>query len=89
MHKFKNGTPNSFDTRAAIDALEYLMASKYISKKRLYFENFVRGIFFSLGTIVGLAIVSTLVLGILSQFDDAKPIDNLKKSIESNLESAQ
>ena len=81
----KHGTPNSLDTKAAVEALEYLLAAGYVSKKRLYFANFMRGIFFSMGTIVGVAIISTLVLGILSQFD-YKPINTVKSNIEHALQ---
>ena len=87
MNKIKNGTPNSLDTKAAIDALEYLMAAKYISRKKLYFANFMRGLFFSLGAIVGTALVTTLVLGFLSQFTSYEPAKNLEQSIQKNLNS--
>lgn len=89
QNKPKHGTPNHLDTKAAVEALEYLFAAGYVSKKRLYFANFMRGMFFALGSIVGIAIVSTLVLGILSQFEQSQPIDNLKKAIERNLETQQ
>ncbi len=83
--KIRHGTPNSLDTRAAVEALEYLLAAGYVSKKRLYFANFMRGIFFSLGTIVGIALVATVVIGVLDQFD-VKPVNNLKINIQKALE---
>lgn len=81
-----NGTPNNLDTKAAVEALEYLLAAGYVSKKHLYFANFMRGIFFSMGTIVGIAIVSTIVISILAQFDEVPLIDNARQSIEKSLQ---
>lgn len=80
--KIRHGRPNNLDTKAAVEALEYLLAAGYVSKKRLYFANFMRGIFFSLGTIVGVALVSTLIIGVLSQFKSSEPVDNLRQQIE-------
>lgn len=57
------------DAKAAVQALEYLLAAGYVSKKRLYLENFMRGIFFSLGSIIGAAVIVTLLLWILSHFE--------------------
>jgi len=87
--KIRHGTPNNLDTKAAIEALEYLLAAGYVSKKRLYMANFMRGIFFSIGTIVGIALVSTLVIGVLSQFEESKPATQLKQTIEKSLDIKQ
>lgn len=84
--KIKHGTPNNLDTKAAVEALEYLLAAGYVNKKRLYAANFVRGIFFSLGTLVGLALVTTVVVGVLSQFDDFEPANRLRESIQVLIE---
>jgi hypothetical protein len=84
--KVKHGTPNNLDTKAAVEALEYLLAAGYVSKKRLYFANFMRGMFFAMGSVVGIAIVSTLVIGILSQFDDSPTVENLKVNVEKALD---
>lgn len=84
-----NGTPNNLDTKAAVEALEYLLAAGYVSKKHLYFANFMRGIFFSIGTIVGIAIVSTIVISILAQFDEVPFIDKTRQSIEKSIQVQQ
>lgn len=80
-----NGTPNNLDTKAAVEALEYLLAAGYVSKKHLYFANFMRGIFFSMGTIVGIAIVSTIIIGILAQFEEVPFIREARQSIEKSI----
>lgn len=85
-NKPRHGTPNSLDTKAAVEALEYLLAAGYVSKKRLYFANFMRGIFFSMGTIVGIALVSTLIIGVLAQFKSFDPVNRLRESIERSVE---
>lgn len=85
--KIRHGRPNNLDTKAAVEALEYLLAAGYVSKKRLYFANFMRGMFFALGSIVGVALVSTLVIGILSQFNQSKFVDNLQRNVENALDA--
>ena len=75
----------SIDTKAAVQALEYLLAAGYVSRKRLYFENFLRGVFFSVGSIVGAAIVVTLLLWVLSYFDSLPFIQNISRAIENSV----
>lgn len=74
------------DEKAAIQALEYVFAAGYVSKKRLYIANFMRGLFFSLGTIIGAAIVVTLILWLLSFFDNMPFVHDISQSIESTVE---
>lgn len=50
-------------------ALEILFASGYISRKRLYWENFMRGMFFTMGGIIGATFAIGILLWILSLFD--------------------
>lgn len=74
------------DAEAAARALEYLFATGYIDKKRLYLQNFIRGIFFSLGSIVGLAIAVTLILWILSFFDGLPFVNEISRAIENSIQ---
>lgn len=78
----KKRDTNNVDTKAAVQALEYLLAAGYVSKKRLYFENFMRGIFFSVGSVIGAAIVVTLLLWLLSLFNSLPFIGDVVKNIE-------
>lgn len=71
------------DEKAAVQALEYLLAAGYVSKKRLYKENFLRGVFFSLGTMVGAAVAVTLILWILSLFDGMPFVREISEAIEN------
>lgn len=75
------------DEQAAVQALEYLLAAGYVSKKRLYAENFKRGIFFSLGSVVGAAIVVTLLLWVLSLFDGLPFIRDIGSAVENTLQN--
>lgn len=73
------------NTDEAARALEYLFAAGYVDKKKLYFQNFVRGIFFSIGSIVGLAVAVTLILWILSFFDGLPFINDISNAIENSV----
>ncbi|MEQ1665806.1 MAG: DUF5665 domain-containing protein [Bdellovibrionales bacterium] len=68
-------------------ALEILFADDYISRRRLYLENFIRGMFFAVGGIIGATIVLAVLLWFLSLFDQFPLIgpvfDNLKSTIEN------
>jgi hypothetical protein len=74
------------DADQAAKALEALFASEYVSKKHLYKANFIRGLFFSLGTIVGATITITLLLWILSLFKQIPLVgpvfDNFRHSVQ-------
>ena len=73
------------DEKAAVQALEYLLAAGYVNKKRLYFENFMRGIFFSVGSIIGAALVVTILLWILSLFDGFPFIRGISDAVENTV----
>ena len=75
----------SIDTKAAVQALEYLMATGYVNKKRLYMENFFRGIFFSVGSILGATIVITLLLWVLSLFGNVPFIGDIVRNTQSTI----
>lgn len=64
-----NRQKTEVDTKAAVQALEYLLAAGYVNKKRLYYENFLRGIFFSLGSIIGATVLIAFLLWVLSLFN--------------------
>lgn len=73
------------DTKAAAQALKVLLASGYVDKKKLYIENFVRGIFFSLGSVLGATVVVALLLWILSVFNTAPIIGHYIQSIQDSI----
>lgn len=71
------------DAEKAAKALEVLFSTDYVSKRNLYKENFIRGIFFSVGSIIGAAVIVGLIIWVLSFFDSVPIINNVKESIQS------
>lgn len=80
--------PKIKDSKEVLKALEVLFAADYIDKKRLYWHNFMRGMAFSVGGIVGATVVIALLLWILSLFDTVPFIgpfiDNTRETIRQN-----
>lgn len=68
-------------------ALEALFAEGYIDRKKLYTENFIRGIVFSAGTVIGATIVITILLWLLSLFDEIPLIGPLFDSTRESIKS--
>lgn len=69
-------------------ALEILFAVDYIDKKKLYFHNFLRGMVFSAGGVIGATLVIAVLIWILSVFDNIPVIgpvfEDTKNSIQKN-----
>jgi hypothetical protein len=67
-------------------ALEVLFASEYINKHKLYLHNFLRGIFFGAGGVIGATLLIAFLLWILSIFDTVPLIgpfiDNTRSTIQ-------
>lgn len=84
----KNQEIRKEDRNQIAKALEILFATDYIDKKRLYVENFFRGIFFGAGGVIGATILIALLIWTLSLFDTLPVIgpvfENTKQSIEQN-----
>ena len=67
-------------------ALEILFATDYINKKKLYLNNFLRGMAFSAGGVIGATFIIALLVWFLSLFDQAPLVGPL---IENTRESIQ
>ena len=69
-------------------ALEVLFASDYIDTKRLHWENFVRGMFFGAGGVIGATVFIAIIVWFLSIFDSVPLIgplfDNTKETIQQS-----
>jgi hypothetical protein len=67
-------------------ALEVLFASDYIDVRKLHMENFIRGIFFGAGGVIGATVLIALIVWFLSLFDTVPLIgplfDNTKETIQ-------
>lgn len=73
------------DNLIALQALEAILAQQGVSKKHIYFQNFMRGIFFSIGSIAGVVLVGSLLLWVLSLFDTLPFVNQISESIKSSL----
>lgn len=84
----KKKEPIIKDSKEIAKALEVLFAAHYIDKKKLYLENFIRGMAFSVGGIIGATVIIALFLWILSLFDTVPfigpLIDNTRDTIQNS-----
>lgn len=66
--------------------IELLFTTKYFSKRKLYWENFVRGMAFGAGGVIGASLLVAVLLWILSLFDTVPLIgpffDTARESIQ-------
>ncbi len=53
--------------------IEELFNDFYSSRRRIYWMNFIRGVFFGLGSIIGGTIVVAIIVWFLSQFTNIFP----------------
>lgn len=77
------------DTKAAVQALEYLFTAGYVSKRRLYIANFMRGLFFGFGSVLGATVLIALTLWILSFFSDIPFIGDIVVLVRDSINTAQ
>jgi hypothetical protein len=69
-------------------ALEILFATDYIDKKKLYLTNFLRGIAFSAGGIIGVTVIIALIMWILSIFGEIPLIGPLFENTRETIEQS-
>ncbi len=55
---------------ARVAVIEDLFSDFYRNRQRVYWMNFIRGIFFGLGSALGATVVIALLVGILTVFTD-------------------
>lgn len=70
-------------------AMEQVVTSGYSKKSRLIIANFFRGLFFGLGTTIGVSIVLALLVYVLTVFRDLPFIGNIFERVEQRLEEAR
>ncbi len=67
-------------------ALELLFAAGYVDRKRLYIENFFRGLAFGAGSLIGATVVISILVWLLSLIGHVPLIgpvfDETKQTIE-------
>lgn len=88
MSEENNKKPLIKDPKQVAKALEVLFASDYIDTKRLHWENFIRGMFFGAGGVIGATVFIAILLWFLSLFDTVPVIgplfDNTKETIQQS-----
>ena len=86
--KSDNGSP-MHDQRigARRSLLEELFNDIYDDRTRIYRMNFLRGIFFGFGSVLGATVVVALVVWTLSFFVDIPGIGEAAQTAQSSLES--
>ncbi len=67
-------------------ALEVLFAKDYISRRVLYRENFLRGIFFGFGSLIGATIFVTFLIWFLALFDSVPIIGPIFNDAKTSIE---
>jgi branched-subunit amino acid ABC-type transport system permease component len=78
--------PNK-DAAVAAKALETLFATQYVNKKKLYIENFVRGLLFGIGSFLGATIGAALIIWVLSLFSEVPLIGRFVNDIQDTVNS--
>ncbi len=87
MAKKSTKGPSQKDLDQVARALQILFATDFISKKRLYWENFVRGLTFSIGGIIGATIGIATIIWILSFFRTLPLIGPLVKNAQHTIQN--
>lgn len=70
----KEAAKKQRDTDARKEVLEEIFNDIYDNRRRIYWVNFARGLFFGMGSLIGGTIAITLGITLLSQFVDWFPI---------------
>lgn len=70
---------------AAAKALQALFASDYVSKKTLYFQNFIRGLTFGVGSFLGATLGAALIIWVVSLFSEVPLIGRFVNDIKDTV----
>jgi hypothetical protein len=80
-----NKKVSATEAALAAKALEKLLSAQTISKKHIYIQNFLRGLFFSIGGIIGATVGIALILWVLSFFSQVPLIGEFATKVESTI----
>jgi hypothetical protein len=73
------------EAQQAAQALEKLLAAKTISKKHIYFQNFIRGFVFSVGGILGATVGIAILLWFLSLFQEVPLLGDFVQNVQQTI----
>lgn len=68
---------------------EILQKADYINRRTLYFHNFMRGVVFGAGSVIGATVLIALLVWVLSLFDTVPLIGPFLEKIKISIESTQ
>jgi hypothetical protein len=88
QNKNKHKTENSQLNSVRKEMYEEFFYSFYNNRRKVYWMNFVRGIFFGLGTFLSGTIVIALIVWLLSQFVTIPLIGDFVKQILDAIQGA-
>ena len=77
------------ESEQAAKALQALFASEYVNKKKLYTQNFIRGISFGAGSFLGATIGAAVIIFVLSLFSQVPLLGRLTEGIEQTINSSK
>ncbi|MEK9195739.1 MAG: DUF5665 domain-containing protein [Patescibacteria group bacterium] len=89
MEEKNKKTPVIKNPKEVAKALEVLFASDYIDVKRLHWENFVRGMFFGAGGVIGATVFIAIIIWFLSIFDSVPVIGPIFEDAKTTIETKQ
>ncbi|MNQ97882.1 hypothetical protein D3C85_1135490 [compost metagenome] len=69
------------------ELIEELFYDFHKSRKQVYLMNFIRGLFFGLGSVLGGTILVAIAIWIISQFVDWPGVGDYFESLRNTLES--
>lgn len=78
-------SPTNTESAQAAKALQALFASEYVDKKKLYQQNFIRGLTFGMGSILGATVGIALLLWFLSLFQQVPLLGDFVQNVEQTI----
>jgi hypothetical protein len=88
-HRIAQKVKKDNENGAKRDYLEDLFNDMYKNRLRIYQVNFVRGIFFGLGSVIGGTVVVALIVWILSFFVNIPGIGDSVQNAQQKIENSQ
>jgi hypothetical protein len=70
-------------------ALELLFAAGYVDRKRLYIENFYRGLAFGAGSLIGATLIISILLWVMSLIGHVPFIGPVIEETKQTIEQGQ
>jgi hypothetical protein len=77
----------SFDAR--LDVFEEFFNDYFKRRKQVYYLNFIRGIWFGLGTVLGGTLLITLLLWVLTWFQQIPFLSDIVENVQRSIESGR